>query len=201
MMFGPETLSRNKVSSQMLFSHDTQITLRAACVLVNTDNRVDGEQLGDLAALDVYLDSFGWTGRRDCDDSELAAVQALRARLGRIWGAADNEERAVAMVNALLADTHASPWLTRHPEMPEWHLHLASQRDPLAQRMGAEFAMALADLIRAGELRRLKICGASDCEAVLTDLSRNRSRMFCDTGNCGNRQHVAAYRERRAKDG
>jgi predicted RNA-binding Zn ribbon-like protein len=23
--------------------------------------------------------------------------------------------------------------------------------------------------------------------------------MFCDTGNCGNRQHVAAYRERRAK--
>ena len=38
-------------------------------------------------------------------------------------------------------------------------------------------------------------------EAVLTDLSRNRSRVFCDTGNCGNRQHVAAYRERRAKDG
>ena len=61
-------------------------------------------------------------------------------------------------------------------------------------------AMALADLIRAGELRRLKTCAAPDCEAVLIDLSRNRSRMFCDTGNCGNRQHVAAYRERRSKD-
>lgn len=36
--------------------------------------------------------------------------------------------------------------------MPEWHLHLASVDDPLAQRMGAEMAMALADLIRAGEL-------------------------------------------------
>jgi predicted RNA-binding Zn ribbon-like protein len=24
--------------------------------------------------------------------------------------------------------------------------------------------------------------------------------MFCDTGNCGNRQHVAAYRERRSKE-
>jgi predicted RNA-binding Zn ribbon-like protein len=36
---------------------------------------------------------------------------------------------------------------------------------------------------------------------VLVDLSRNRSRMFCDTGNCGNRQHVAAYRERRAQEG
>jgi predicted RNA-binding Zn ribbon-like protein len=127
-------------------------------------------------------------------------VQALRARLSLIWESADDEERAVDRVNALLADTHASPWLTRHSEQPEWHLHLASQADPLAQRMGAEMAMALADLIRAGELRRLKICAAPDCTAAVMDLSRNRSRIFCDTGNCGNRLHVAAYRERRAKE-
>ena len=184
----------------MLFSHDTELTLRAAAMLINTD-RDDGEQLADQAALDRYLDYYGWTGRRDHDDAELAAVQALRARLGRIWESADDEERAVGQVNALLADTHASPWLTRHPEMPEWHLHLASQHDPLAQRMGAELAMALADLIRVGELRRLKICAAPDCQAAVMDLSRNRSRIFCDTGNCGNRQHVAAYRERRARNG
>jgi predicted RNA-binding Zn ribbon-like protein len=147
--------------------------------------------------LDAYLAGYGWTGRRDHDAAELDAVHRLRARLGRIWAAAGDEEKAVAQVNALLSDTRASPWLTRHPEMPQWHLHLGSSRDPLAQRMGAEMAMALADLIRAGELRRLKICAAPDCDAVLVDLSRNRSRMFCDTGNCGNRQHVAAYRERR----
>jgi predicted RNA-binding Zn ribbon-like protein len=35
---------------------------------------------------------------------------------------------------------------------------------------------------------------------VLTDLSRNRSRIFCDTGNCGNRQHVAAYRQRQREE-
>jgi predicted RNA-binding Zn ribbon-like protein len=183
----------------MLFSHDTELTLRAAAMLINTE-RDDGEQLGDQSALDQYLDYYGWTGRRDHDDAELAAVQALRARLGRIWDSADDEERAVAQVNALLADTHASPWLTRHPEQPEWHLHLASQHDPLAQRMGAEMAMALADLIRVGELRRLKLCAAPDCTAAVMDLSRNRSRIFCDTGNCGNRQHVAAYRERRARE-
>jgi len=182
--------------SQTLFSHDTELTLRAACVLVNSD-RVDGENLSDQPALDVYLTRYGWTGRRDRDEAELDAVRRLRTRLGRIWSAAADEEEAVAQVNALLSDTRASPWLTRHPEMPEWHLHLASGDDPLAQRMGAEMAMALADLIRAGELRRLKICAAPDCDAVLIDLSRNRSRMFCDTGNCGNRQHVAAYRERR----
>ncbi len=183
---------------QMLFSHDTELTLKAICVLVNTD-RVDGERL-DGSALDAYLDDYGWTGRRDHDDAELAAVRGLRARLGRICAVADDEEDAVGQVNALLSDTRAAPWLTRHPEMPEWHLHLASSDDPLAQRMGAEMAMALADLIRAGELRRLKTCAAPDCDAVLIDLSRNRCRMFCDTGNCGNRQHVAAYRERR-RDG
>lgn len=184
----------------MLFSHDTELTLRAICVLINTD-RVDGERLGDQAALNAYLSEQGWTGRRDHDRAELDAVHMLRARLGRIWAGAADDERTVGEVNALLADTHAAPWLTRHPEMPDWHLHLASTGDPLAQRMGAEMAMALADLIRAGELRRLKICAAPDCDAVLIDLSRNRSRMFCDTGNCGNRQHVAAYRERRSKDG
>lgn len=186
--------------SQMLFSHDTELTLRAACALINSD-RVDGEQLGDQPALDDYLDSYGWTGRRDRDDAEVSAVHTLRGRLGRIWAAAADEERAVGQINALLSDTRAAPWLTRHPEMPEWHLHLASIHDPLAQRMGAEMAMSLADLVRAGELRRLKICAAPDCDAVLIDLSRNRSRMFCDTGNCGNRQHVAAYRERRSKEG
>ncbi|MDZ4266227.1 MAG: CGNR zinc finger domain-containing protein [Mycobacterium sp.] len=181
----------------MLFNHDTDLTLRAACVLINSD-RVDGEQLADLAALDTYLDGFGWTGRRDHDAAELESVHQLRARLGRIWEAAGDEERAVGQVNALLSDTRAAPWLTRHPEMPEWHLHLASIHDPLWQRMGAEMAMALADLIRWGELRRLKVCAAPDCHAVLVDLSRNRSGKFCDTGNCGNRQHVAAYRERRS---
>lgn len=184
---------------QMYFTHDTQLTLRAACVLVNSD-RIDGERMGDQSVLDAYLGAYGSTGRRDRDAEELEAVHRLRSRLGAIWAGAHDEAATVDAVNALLADTHASPWLTRHPEMPEWHLHLASTDDPLARRMGAEMAMALADLIRAGELRRLKTCAAPDCEAVLIDLSRNRSRMFCDTGNCGNRQHVAAYRERRSKD-
>jgi predicted RNA-binding Zn ribbon-like protein len=182
----------------MHFTHDTELTLRMACVLVNSD-LVGGEHLGDQAALGAYLDEYGVTGRRDGTAAEVSAVHRLRQRLGRIWAAAGDEADAVAEVNALLGDTRASPWLTRHSEMPEWHLHLASADDPLAQRLGAEMAMALADLIRAGELRRLKTCAAPDCHAVLVDLSRNRSRMFCDTGNCGNRQHVAAYRERRGR--
>lgn len=183
----------------MLFSPDTELTLRAACVLVNS-GRADGETLGDQSALDAYLLDYGTSGRRDRDDAELADVHRLRARLRRIWATADDDVRMVEEINALLAQTHAAPWLTRHVEMPEWHLHMAAAGDPLAQRMGAEMAMALADVVRSGELRRLKTCAAPDCDAVLIDLSRNRSRMFCDTGNCGNRLHVQAYRERRMKE-
>jgi hypothetical protein len=65
----------------MLFSHDTELTLRAACVLVNSE-RVDGEQLGEMAELDEYLDGFGWTGRRD-HDVRAPAARAARHDLGR----------------------------------------------------------------------------------------------------------------------
>ena len=50
--------------------------------------------------------------------------------------------------------------------------------------------------IRADELARLRVCAADDCEDVVVDLSKNRSKRFCD-GGCGNRANVAAYRARR----
>jgi len=45
---------------------------------------------------------------------------------------------------------------------------------------------------------RMLVCAADDCDAAVLDLSRNRSKRYCDTGNCANRAHVAAYRARRA---
>ena len=150
----------------MIFSHDTELTLRAACALVNTD-RVDGEQLADQPALDEYLDGFGLDRAARPRRRRAGRGASAAGAVGPTLGGRRRRGPRVGQVNALLSDTRAAPWLTRHPEMPEWHLHLASIHDPLAQRMGAEMAMALADLIRAGELRRLKICAAPDCDAVL----------------------------------
>ena len=64
--------------------------------------------------------------------------------------------------------------------------------------MGTEAAMALVDVIRSKEMDRMLVCAADDCDAAVLDLSRNRSKRYCDTGNCANRAHVAAYRARRA---
>ena len=44
-------------------------------------------------------------------------------------------------------------------------------------------------------------CAAIGCGALFVDLSCNRSKRFCDRGNCANRTHVAAFRARMADDG
>jgi predicted RNA-binding Zn ribbon-like protein len=66
--------------------------------------------------------------------------------------------------------------------------------------MLVEAAMAFMDVIRMKQLDRLRRCAADDCDDVLVDLSKNRSRRFCDSG-CGNRMNVAAYRARQLHAG
>jgi predicted RNA-binding Zn ribbon-like protein len=41
------------------------------------------------------------------------------------------------------------------------------------------------------------VCEFPTCDNVLVDLSKNRSRRFCEAG-CGNRAAVNAYRARKA---
>ena len=177
----------------MVLSHDTARDIVAAAALVNTASRGE-EMLTDLGALEVFLDKHGFSGRRDHTAAELRQVRALRPKLRAAWQASDIDA-VVALANGLLRDAHARPWLIDHDGWG-WHLHVTALDAPLVDRLAAEAGMALADMIRSGELDRLRICAAADCDAVLVDLTRNRSRIYCDTGNCGNRQHVAAYRAR-----
>ena len=65
--------------------------------------------------------------------------------------------------------------------------------------LGLETAMAMVDVVRADETSRFSVCADDDCEGVVLDLSRNRSRKFCSVA-CGNRNAVAAYRARHADD-
>ena len=178
----------------MAFAHDTQVMLIEAAALVNTLS--DGvDQLETRAGLDTFLVQYPCSGLHLGTEAELEQVRRLRTRLRGLWTAADRDE-AAAIVNAILADAEARPYLSKHDEW-DWHLHVTRPDAPLADRMGAEAAMAVLDLIREDALGRLRICAADDCADVLVDLSRNSSKRFCDTGNCGNRTNVAAYRARK----
>ncbi len=179
----------------MPFAHDTEVSLQAAVQLANTAEDPDGlESVEDLATL---FEELGYTGRHDADEAELAAVRALRPRL-RALLVADGDE-VVALVNTMLAETRALPQLVRHDGY-DWHLHCVDDDAPLVTRILAETAMAMVDLVRADEMTRLDVCADADCQGIVLDLSRNRSRRFCST-TCGNRNAVAAYRARRSETG
>ncbi|MEA5455476.1 CGNR zinc finger domain-containing protein [Sinomonas sp. JGH33] len=179
----------------MLFAYDTEVALRTAVNLVNTVDSEGVEGLRTTGDLDRFLEQEEFSGSRTHDDDELASVRTLRSRLRTLWDA--SEDDAVALVNGLLRESQALPQLVKHDHW-DWHLHATTPEAPLAERMGTEAAMAFVDVIRSKELDRLRICAAEDCDAVLIDLSKNRSKRYCDTGNCANRAHVRAYRERKA---
>ena len=179
----------------MLFTHDTEVSLQAAVVLVNTAEAPD--TLTTVAELDAFYERFAYTGRRDGDEAELAAVRALRPTLRELL--TSERDEAVALVNQLLADAGALPQLVRHDDW-DWHLHAVAPDRPLATRIAVETAMAMIDVLRADETSRLGVCAKEACSGLVLDLSRNRSRRFCSTA-CGNRVAVAAYRSRRAQQG
>lgn len=187
----------------MVFSHDTEMALLSAVNLINTgrisvaeDGSATGpEGLETVAALDDFVLREQFSGSRTHTDAEVAAVRGIRQELRTIF--TSDEATAVELVNRLLARAQALPQLVKHDQW-DWHLHATAPAAPLAERMGVEAAMALVDVIRSKELSRFKVCAAPDCAAVVIDLSKNRSRRYCDTGNCGNRAHVAAYRRRQS---
>lgn len=176
-----------------LFTHDTEVALQGAAALVNTEGR-DGDTLADVPALDAFVSEWRWTGSRRRDELELAEVRALRPLLRRLWELDD--EGVAELTNELLRRHSALPQLVRHDGWP-WHLHATLPEAPLADRMAVEAAMAMVDVVRQGELRRLRRCAAEDCDAVLVDLSRNSSKRYCST-TCANRVNVAAFRSRRS---
>jgi len=181
----------------MVFAPDTEVALRTVVNLINT--AVNGrEGLASVADLDAFLAAEGFSGARSHDAAELESVLQLRRELAAVWTA--DEDAAVDTVNRLLRDANALPQLMKHDGW-DWHLHATAPEAPLADRMSTEAAMALADVIRSKEMDRLRICESEDCDAAVLDLSRNRSKRYCDTGNCANRAHVAAYRARQAAAG
>jgi predicted RNA-binding Zn ribbon-like protein len=175
----------------VLFTHDTEVSLRAAVALANSALEPDTLTTGE--DLETFLDEFDITGTRRGDDAELGAVRALRPRLRTLL--TSDRDAAATLVNELLAETHALPQLARHSGY-DWHIHAVAADAPVATRIAVDTAMAMVDMIRADEMSRLGICADPDCRGVVLDLSRNRSRRFCST-TCGNRAAVAAYRSRR----
>lgn len=212
-----------------MFSPDTTRRLTQAASLANTaagnhgghplPERLDPEHLAALLAVPdgPSVDADSVSG------ATLRAVKKLRAAVAGIWhdAAAEDATAAAAGINQLLSA--AGPVRLVLPDGPgdaadagsrartaagtesgvartPAVLEAGRDSDPVEKRLSTAIALALTDVALAGELTRLRTCSGEDCENAFVDLTRNRSKQFCDEANCANRAHVRAYRARRAAE-
>jgi predicted RNA-binding Zn ribbon-like protein len=175
------------------FAHDTVEALESAVFLSNSE--LEPDTLTTLGELRNYFTHFGYTGSLP-SQADLEPVRAIRATLRELFLA--SRDGAVPIVNEILEEQLALPQLVRHGDV-DWHIHATNDDRPLAERILVESAMAMIDVIRADEMSRFSHCGMDDCEGVVFDMSRNRSKKYC-TVTCTNRAAQAAFRARQADD-
>ncbi|HSV39259.1 MAG TPA: CGNR zinc finger domain-containing protein [Nocardioidaceae bacterium] len=184
----------------MLFSHDTEHSLASVVDLVNTaPSAGNGELLPDIAALNEWVRIQDVSGLSRLTQADLDSVRALRERIRPVFGARD-DAAASKIVNALISQAPVTPRLTDHDGY-DFHIHYFSEGASLVDHLAIDGGMALAQVLAAGERERLRLCEAPNCQQALVDLSRNRSKRYCDARTCGNRLHVAAYRSRQKAAG
>ncbi len=181
----------------MLITHDTRCALDTVVDLVNTapedESAPDG--LLDVAALQEFVGTHEISDVGVLSELDLSAVRRIRGRFAAVFAAPD-ARAASLLINDLVAAAGTTPRLTDHDGY-DWHIHYFAPGASVADHLAADCGMALAFFVVAGEQERLRRCEAPDCRRAFVDLSRNRSRRYCDSRTCGNRLHVAAYRARR----
>jgi predicted RNA-binding Zn ribbon-like protein len=78
--------------------------------------------------------------------------------------------------------------------------------DPLRWRLAPRqladvprvLALSAMDLLQSPDLRRLSHCANAACGWLFLDRTRNHSRRWCSSGNCGNRERARRFYRRRS---
>jgi predicted RNA-binding Zn ribbon-like protein len=60
-------------------------------------------------------------------------------------------------------------------------------------------ARSAAELLTSAKLGRVKVCGGEGCGWMFQDESRNASRKWCESRDCGNRERVRQYLARKKR--
>jgi predicted RNA-binding Zn ribbon-like protein len=131
--------------------------------------------------------------------SDFPGFRELAGKLHDVFVSSDegNIDQAAHILNALLAESPASPYLAKEDGVWRLHHHPAdAQVLPMWRAICAE---SLARLVGAQASHRLGVCNASRCDRVFADTSKNATRRFC-SAPCQNRTKTAAFRARKASN-
>ena len=184
---------------------------RPALDFANTLSRTSGDHLPSYAELVSLAGQAGQldepTAGRLLEDASresqvaaavLARALALRGAIFRILVASVRDEppppEAVAGLNRELGLALAHARIAPAGDGFAWSWREGAGLD----RPLWPFARDAAELLTDPEaLARVRLCAADDCDWLFLDLTRNRSRQWCDMKVCGNRAKVRAYYRRK----
>ncbi len=167
-----------------------------------------GRQAGLLAPEETEVLS-GWAAT-DPEEAwaTLSRAVAMREAVHRVFSAAiagePRDEGALSTLNCELSE--ALSRLRVAPAAGEayvwaWDRGGEDGGGPPLERPLWPVARSAAELLTSPKLSRVKVCGGEGCGWMFLDESRNASRRWCDSRDCGNRERVRKYLARkRASD-
>ena len=125
-------------------------------------------------------------------------AKRLREALYRIFlscaeGTAANE-KDLSIFNKALSQTMAQSRIVETEEGYLWNT--IGRKDDLDWILNPVVRSA-ADLLVANEIKRVKSCADNECGWLFLDVSRNRSRRWCDMSDCGNRAKASRFYKRK----
>ncbi len=166
--------------------------------------------------LSTYADLVAWSGRAGLLDNATAT---------RLWREAEKRPREAALVleraRRLRDAIHAVAWHfergrpQRAAELEALAAEVRSARErqhlePAASKLEwrsaddrkgldaplGPVALSAEAFFTSADLSRLRSCPGEDCGWHFEDATRNRSRRWCDMGDCGNVAKVRRFRSR-----
>ncbi|HEX5596592.1 MAG TPA: CGNR zinc finger domain-containing protein [Micromonosporaceae bacterium] len=185
----------------------------SAELIVGFTNTVDLEsgrdELASPARLSCWLLDVGLVERRpDVTEADLRAFLDLRAGMREaLSNDAPAASHRLALADAVLARSPILVSLTARDAAPNGRAPVVLVPAPdltTVPSIQARLAIAWAELVLTGQLRRLKRCADQRCGEVFWDTTRNHSRRWCSMQVCGNRakarRHTVRARQNRPDD-
>ena len=126
----------------------------------------------------------------------------LREALYRIFTAIVNHQPSnpsdITTLNAELANAMTQ---TRIQQTADSHKWSYAFKDNALDRMLWSAVRSAADLLTSDKLDRIRRCSEEKCGWLFLDMSRNRSRKWCDMRDCGNRTKARRHYKREHMSG
>jgi len=154
-----------------------------------TDHIASPEGLARWAVDNGLIDA----GKAHFPDDALATAHALRTAIRTVIEAAitqQNRPQAAAVILDVFKECLASARFEGSPARILFHASPADILGPIA--------LAAVDLLRGDMFARLRMCPQDDCHWLFLDMTKNKSRRWCDMASCGNRAKASQFRKRHA---